>query len=107
MKYFYSHLIEIESLTFELDQIELAYHEKHELAKLIDSNIYNVVMDAILSKLSEGDKEKFARIASTENHGKVWDFLKSKTENIEEEIKKAAEDIKKKLHQDIKQTKQK
>ncbi|MBI2593675.1 hypothetical protein HYW44_03460 [Candidatus Daviesbacteria bacterium] len=107
MKKFYSHLIEIESLTFELDQFELAYHEKHELAKLIDSNIHNVVMDTIFSKLSDKDKENFAKIVSSEDHKKIWDFLKSKTEDIEDEIKKAALDIKKKLHEDIKEAKKK
>lgn len=107
MKKFYSHLVEIESLTVELDKISLAEHEKHELAKLIDSNIHNVVMDAIFSKLSESDKRNFAIIASSKDHGKIWEFLKSKTEDIEDEIKKAAYDIKEKLHKDIKEARQK
>lgn len=107
MKKFYSHLVQIETLTIQLDKLDLAEHEKHELAKLIDSNIHNVVMDAIFSKLSEGDKRNFAIIASSKDHGKIWDFLKSKTENIEDEIKKAAGDIKEKLHEDIKEARQK
>ena len=106
-KRFYQHLIEIESLTVELDSIDLADHEKHELAGLVDSNIHNVVMDAIFSKLSETDKEKFAKIASSHDHEKIWDFLKSKTDGVESEIKKAASDIKKKLHEDIQEAKQK
>lgn len=107
MKHFYSHLVEIESLTVELDKISLAEHEKHELAQLIDSNIHNVVMDAIFSKLSENDKRNFAAIVSSKDHKKIWDFLKSKTEDVEDEIKKAAEDIKKKLHEDIKEARKK
>lgn len=106
-KRFYQHLIEIESLTIELDKIDLADHEKHELAGLVDSNIHNVVMDAIFSKLSEKDKENFAKLAGSDDHGKIWDFLKSKTDDVEDEIKKAATDIKKKLHEDIKEAKQK
>lgn len=106
MKKFYSHLIEIESLTFELDQFGLADHEKHELAKLVDSNIHNVVMDAIFSKLSDEDKEKFAKLALSKDHKKIWEFLKSKIQDVEVEIRKAAIDIKKKLHEDIERAKQ-
>lgn len=106
MKNFYSHLIEIESLTIELDKIELEEHQKYELAGLIDSNIHNVVMDAIFSKLSDKDKENFAKIASSKDHKKIWEFLKSKTGDVEDEIKKAAADIKEKLHKDIQEAKQ-
>jgi hypothetical protein len=105
MKHFYSHLIQIESLTVELDSMELADHEKHTLAKLADANIHNVVMDAILDKLSETDKRKFAEIAHSDDHKKVWDFLYSKSENIEDDIEKAALDFKKKLHEDVKEAK--
>lgn len=107
MKRFYSHLIEIESLVVELESIDLADHEKHELAQLVDSNIHNVVMDAILSKLPESDKRKFAEIANLEDHKKIWDFLKDRSDDIEDEIKKAAREMKKKMEEDIKEAKEK
>lgn len=107
MKKFYSHLIKIESLTVELDKIDLADSEKHELAKLVDDNIQNVVFDAILSKLPEADKRKFAEIATEDDHKKIWDFLKSKSEDIEEDIKKAAQVLKKQMHEDIEEAKKK
>lgn len=107
MKRFYSHLVEIETLTYELDAIGLADHEKHELAELVDSNIHNVVMDAILSKLNEEDKRKFAEIVLSEDHKKIWDFLKDKSEDVEADIKKAAYEFKKKLHEDVKEAKTK
>lgn len=106
MKKFYSHLVEIETLTVELDTLEMADHEKYELARLADAGIHDVVMDAILDKLSETDKRKFAEIAHSDDHKKVWDFLYSKSENIEEDIKKAALDFKKKLHEDVKEAKE-
>lgn len=105
MKTFYSHLIEIDSLTVELDSIELEDHEKHELAKLVDSSIHNVVMDAILSRLSEEDKRKFAELVISQDHKRIWDFLTNKTNGIEDDIKKAAGDFKKELHEDIKEAK--
>ena len=107
MKKFYSHLIEIESLTIELDSMEMEDHQKHELASLLDSNIHNVVMDAILSKLEEKDKREFARIATDKDHEKIWKFLNEKSADVEKEIKNAASDIKKKLHEDIKEAKRK
>lgn len=103
MKHFYSHLIEIETLTVELDKIQMADHEKYELAQLVDSSIHNTVMDAILSKIPESEKKKFAEVAPSQDHEKIWEFLKSKSENIEEDIKRAASEIKKQLHEDIKE----
>lgn len=107
MKHVYSHLIEIETLIVELEKIKLADHEKHELAQLIDSNIHNTVMDAILSKIPESEKKKFAEIANSEDHEKIWEFLKSKSESIEEDIKKAAAEIKKQLRQDVEEANKK
>lgn len=105
MKKFYTHLVEIDSLTIELDSMNLEDYQKNELAQLLDSNIHNVIMDAILSKLSETDKREFARLATDKDHKKIWKFLKEKSEDIEEEIKKAASEIKKELHEDIKEAK--
>jgi predicted nucleotidyltransferase len=107
MRKFYSHLVEIESLTIELEKLDLADHEKHELAGLLDSNIHNAIMDAILSKVPEAEKKRFAEVAAKEDHDKIWEFLKSKSENIEHEIKKAAADVKKRLHEDIKEAQKK
>ena len=107
MKRFYAHLVEIDTLTVELDSIDMADHEKHELAELVDSNIHNVVMDAILSKLAEDDKRKFAEIVLSDDHKKIWDFLNDKGEDIESDIKKAAHEFKKKLHEDVKEAKTK
>lgn len=106
-KKFYTHLIEIDSLTVELDSMNLADHEKHELAHLVDSNIHNIVMDAILSKLTDDDKRKFVDLVMKDDHEKIWNFLKDKTEDVEDDIKKAAQDFKKHLHSDIKEAKQK
>jgi hypothetical protein len=36
-----------------------------------------------------------------------WEFLKSKSEDIEEDIRKAAVEIKKKLHEDIQEASKK
>lgn len=107
MKKFYSHLIEIESITLELDKIDLADHEKHELAQLVDANIQNVILDAILSKLTHEEKRKFVELASSKDHEKIWEFLKSKSEDIEDDIKKAAEQIKKQMKEDILEAKKK
>jgi len=107
MKRFYSHLIEIDSLTVELESLNLADHEKHELANLVDSNIHNVVMDAILSNLNEEDKRKFAEIVLSDDHDKIWKFLNQKSDNVADDVKKAAHDFKRKLHEDVKEARNK
>lgn len=105
MKHFYSHLVDIDSLTVELHTLPLSDAEKFHLHELIEKNMHHVIMDAILSELSEEDKKKFLELVAHDKHEHVWDHLKDKTQGIEEKIKKAADELKKELHKDIKESK--
>lgn len=104
-KHFFSHLVEIQTLELELDDMLMEEHEKMEIKRLIHENIYHTVLDAVLSELSEEDKKVFLTHLVSEDNEKIWNFVNDKVENIEEKIKKAAEDIKKELHKDITSTK--
>lgn len=104
-KYFYSHIVEIDSIVMELNKMELSENEKKHLIELADSSLYHLILDSILSELSEVDKKIFLKHLSSDEHDKIWKHLNSKIENIEEKIKKAADELKEKLHKDIKETK--
>lgn len=105
MKYFYSHLINTESLIVELERMGFSEKEKTHLISLIDSNIHHAVLDLILSELSEEDKKVFLEHVANEKHDKIWEFLNNKVDNIQEKILKAAEELKGELHKDIQETK--
>ena len=100
-KYFYTHIVDTSSLSLELADMNLDSKERLHLISLIDSNIHHEVLDLILSELTVADKKTFLMHLASDNHDKVWRFLNSKIENIEEKIKKTAEDLKKELHKDI------
>jgi len=102
-KYFYTHIIDTSTLSLELGSMELDPKERTHLISLIDSNIHHAVLDIVLSELNPTDKKTFLAHLISEDHDKVWKFLKEKVENIEEKIKKTAEDLKKELHKDIKE----
>jgi hypothetical protein len=104
-KYFYSHIIDISALSLELGGMGLTEEEKISLISLISSNIHHEVLDLILSELSPSDKKTFLHHLASENHDKVWKFLKNRVENIEEKIKKTVEDIKKELRKDMEEIK--
>lgn len=106
-KHFYSHLIEVDSLHLELDSLDMEEVEREEVRGLIEKNIYHTVLDAILSELSEDDKRLFLSHLAEEDDEKTWNLLNKKVDNIEDKIKQAAEDVKKELHQDIKETRKK
>lgn len=106
MKHFYSEIIELESLTMELDMMDLSETEKHHLALLVDSNLHHAVLDAVLSELSEQDKKIFLEHLNRNDHLKIWDHLNGRIENIEEKIKSAADALKSELHKDLKEAKQ-
>lgn len=103
--HFFSHLVEIQSIELAIDDLSMEASEKEEIKKLIHENIYHTVLDAVLSELSEDDKKIFLTHLVSEDNEKIWEFVNSKVENIEEKIKKAAEDIKNELHKDITSTK--
>ena len=99
--YFYSHLIQIESLTADLDQIELSEDEKKHLAQLADANIHQAVLETILSELTEQEKIIFFEHLKKSDHDKLWKLLNERVDKIEEKITKAADDVKSELKEDI------
>lgn len=103
MKYFYSHLIEIDSIILELDKMNLNEEEKLHLAQAVDSTMHPIILDAVLSELSESDKKVFIKHLNSGNHGRIWGFLNDKIEGLEDKIKKVAEDLKKELHRDLRE----
>lgn len=102
---FYTHLIEIESLIIELDSLKLSEQEKHHLAELVDSTLHHSVLDVILGELSDSDKKIFLQHLKEDDHDKIWQFLNTKSADIETKIKKTAQELKEKLHSDIKEIK--
>lgn len=104
-KHFYSHLVETDSLVVLINELDATEDEKAHLVALVDSQLHHTVLDAVLSELSEEDKKIFLKHLLEEDHDKVWRHLNDKVDTIEEKIKKAADDLKKDLHEDIKDTK--
>lgn len=107
MRQFYTHLIGMQSLIVELDNIRLTDAQKIYLTTLIDSSIRHAILDAILSQLKDGEKIVFLNHLKENDHGKIWQFLNSRIDNIEDKIKKTAKELKDELHKDIRKSKEK
>lgn len=104
-RYFYTHIVDTSTLSLELGNMDLSPKERMHLISLIDSNLHHEILDLVLSELNSEDKKTFLHHLASEDHDKVWKFLKEKVDNIEEKIKKTAEDLKKEFHKDIKEVK--
>lgn len=100
-KHFYSHLVEIESLTIEVDKLELSSLEKQHLIELVHANLHHAVLDTILSELSHEDKKTFLIHLTNEDHKKIWSHLTTLIDDIENKIKKIVEKIKEDMLRDI------
>ena len=112
MNQFYTKIITIESVIEELHNLDLDEEQKIHLAHLVDSSMHHAILDAILSELTESDKRIFLQHLSENDHyeqssssSKIWKFLNSRVDNIEEKIKKTVDDLKKELHKDIRNAK--
>lgn len=104
-KHFYSHLVETSLLSLELGDISLTSDERIELISLADSQLHHVIVDTILSELSKEDKLVFLEHLHNDDQDNIWKLLNEKAKGVEEKIKKAAEVLKKELHEDIKEAK--
>lgn len=105
--YFYTRIINIESVLEQLHSLELSEEEKVHLAALIDSSLHHTILDEVLNNLNEEDKKLFLKLlAKEEEHEKIMEFLNNKVENVEDKIKKVADDLVVEIHKDIKQAKE-
>lgn len=100
---FYSHLTKIDLVIGELNNLKLSNHEKIHLTTVIHSSVHTIILDVVLSELSEIDKKQFLHHLHENNHDTLWKFLKKRTANIEEKIVKAANKLQEDFLRDIKE----
>lgn len=104
-KHFYSHLIPLEIIIIELDKLKLSKDEKTHLLTIVSSNIHFTILDVVLSHLTTTDKKTFLEHVEQDNHEKTWGFLNTKTQNLEEKIKKSAQELLDEFVKDISEVK--
>lgn len=103
-KHFYEDVIETASLSLALADMELTREERKHLIDLAAENLHHAILDAVLSELSEKDKQEFLELLAAGDDEKVWKLLRDRIDNIEDKIKKTANDLKKELHSDIEES---
>ena len=99
----YTHLVEIDSIMIELDQMNLSKEEKLHLAHLVDSSLHHTIVNVVLSQLSEEDKRRFVNHLNENDNDKIWKFLNEKVDNLEAKIKKSAEELKSEMNKDLRE----
>lgn len=100
-KHFYSHVIETSSISLALGEMELTAEERKHLITLAEENLHHAILEAVLSELSEKDKQEFLVLLAKDDHDKIWKLLKDRVDHIEDKIKQTAQDLKKEIHKDI------
>jgi len=100
-KHFYSHIIEIESLSIKIESLNLSEEKKDHLIKLVEHNVHYEIIDSILSELKTEDKKTFLTHLAQDSHDKIWDLLKNKVDNVENKIKEKAKSLIEELEKDI------
>lgn len=105
IKHFYSYHVEIESLIVEIESLPIKKHEKKHLISLAESQMHHAILDSILSELSSDDKKLFLVHLNSKNHDRVWKFLRSRINDIEDKIEKVVSDLRIELYKDIKENK--
>lgn len=104
-RHFYYSIVEVDALEVAIRELEITEEERQHLIDLADENLHQMVLDAILSELSEEDKVIFLSHLAKQDHNAIWEFLNGKVEHIGDKIRKAAHDLRDELHKDIKEVK--
>lgn len=100
-KHFYNHLIELDTLSNELDTLALSTAQKEELLEIAHVHVHQSIMDAILMQLKDSDKKTFLELVAVGADEKIWKHLNEKVEKIEDKIVDAADGVKKVMKEDI------
>jgi len=104
-KHFYSHIITTTDITLKLSEMDLTEEEKNHLESLLEANIHSVVVETILSELSNDDKKQFLQNLVSDNHQITLEHLKLKINNVENKITDSIENLKKELLDDLEEAK--
>src|SRR3990167_325173 len=99
-KLFYSHLVDTDSLTSDLAELDLTESQRKELMEIAHVHTHQAVVDAILSELSEEDKKKFLELLSFGSNDEIWKHLNERVAKIEDKIMDVAKKVKKELRED-------
>jgi uncharacterized protein YPO0396 len=106
-KQFYSHIIELDSILFELNRLDISSGEKAHLVELVDSNLHQAILEEVLSHLNDEEKVTFLEHMAEARYSDVWQLLEKRIDHVEDKIKKIADEVKDELHEDIKEVKSK
>lgn len=102
--HFYSHIIETSSISLALADMDLTKEERKHLIDLASENLHHAILEAVLSELSEKDKQEFLVLLATDEHEKIWKLLSERVGHIEDKIRQTAKDLKIELHKDIEES---
>lgn len=100
-KHFYQHLIQINEITLDLGEIKLSKVERLHLLSLLEANIHSVVINTVLSQLSEKDKKIFLSNLVLNDHDKIWEHLWKNTANLEQKITSSVNNLLSEMRKDI------
>lgn len=106
-KHFYSDVVETSSISLAIAEMDMTTEERKHLISLVEENLHHAILDSVLSELTNKDKQEFIELFAEGDDEKVWHLLKSRVDNIEDKIKKTADELKKELHKDIEESKKK
>ena len=106
---FYDHLIVIEEVVAVLDEHTLTRQERTELLQFIDEALHHEILDVILTHLPKEKHEIFlTRFHMAPHDAKLLEFLQEATSvDIEKEILKTANKVKRLALSSIKKAKNK
>lgn len=107
IKIFYDHLVLIEEVVSEIEAWPIEEKEKGELISLVDQTLHQHTLDVILTHLPQDKHAHFlSRFKEAPHDPALLTFLKTEiTIDIETEIRKRAQTVKKEILAEIKKAK--
>jgi hypothetical protein len=103
-KVFYDHLIIIEEVITIIDAHDIDAQEKKQIMDLVEQTLHQEILNTVFNHLPKDHHETFLIHFNAVPHDrKIIDFIKDKSGvDIEKEILKTANSVKKKIIKEIK-----
>lgn len=99
--YFYTEIIEVDTLYSALESLEIDPKEFEELSQLIEERIHHTVLDVVLTQLEKENHQEFLTHVANENHQEALNHVREHIKQAEEHIKRAVHTLRDSLHKDI------
>lgn len=101
-KNFYDHLVKVESLTIQVNRLDLNPSQKKRVNGLIKSSVHYTLVNTLMSDVPEKERPRAIKTLNSGNYNELWSVFDTKKARVEGNLRKAFENLSREILRDLK-----